>query len=157
MEEFAVIRFTQEQARALTGASSEAIRHWRKAVPYLAAKPGKSARFTFPDIVGMAVTNEVTTTFGVRVRNVAAGIDALFELLAETRPTLLEDALAVVTAGEATLVPAGEFTRQRLDGPGLVVPLGPLVARLRRHVLPIPPASEQPHLPFPPQVIRSGG
>jgi hypothetical protein len=51
------IQFTQEQARTLTDVSVETIRHWRKVVPSLANKPGKSARFTFSDVVGLAVTS----------------------------------------------------------------------------------------------------
>src|SRR5262245_31196159 len=93
------IQFTQEQARTLTGVSVEAIRHWRKAVPYLANKPGKSARFTFADVVGLAVTQEVTN-FGVRITCVGDGIDALFQLLAQSSG-VLEDGIALVTASGA--------------------------------------------------------
>jgi hypothetical protein len=49
------IHFTQEQARVLTGVSLGDLRQWRKAVPYLMAKPGKAARFTFADLVGLAI------------------------------------------------------------------------------------------------------
>jgi hypothetical protein len=154
--EVAAIRFTQEQTRTLTGVSPETIRHWRKVVPYLRAKPGKSARFTFADIVGLAVTREFTATFGVHITNVSAGVNALFEVLAETRPTLFENAIAVVTAAEASLFSAEDFTGRRLDAPVLLVPLGPLIARLRHHMVPVPPPSEQASLPFPPRMVRSG-
>ena len=155
MSEVSAIRFTQEQTRTLTGVSVETLRHWRKAVPYLRAKPGKSARFTFADIVGLAAIRELTTTFGVHITNVSAGVNALFELLAETRPTLLENAVVVVTAAEASLFSIEDCT-ERLEGPALVVPLGPLIAGLRRYMLPIAPASEQGSLPFPPRMVRSG-
>lgn len=150
------IQFTQEQVRALAGVSAETIRHWRKAVPYLAGKPGKSARFTFADIVSLAITHEVTTTFGVHIGNVGVGVNALFQLLAETRPTQLENAVAVVTASKALLSSAEDITLRGLDGPILVVPIDPLIARIQRQMLPIAAGAKQTTLPFPPHMVRSG-
>ncbi len=150
------IQFTQEQARTLTGVSAETIRHWRKAVPYLAAKSGKSARFTFADVVGLAVTREVITTFGVHIGSVNVGVNALFQLLAETQPTRLENAVAVVTASEASLSSTEDVTVRSLDGPALVVPIDPLIVSIQRHMLPIAARAKQTPLPFPPHMVRSG-
>ena len=156
MTEVLTIQFTQEQARTLTGVSAETIRHWRKVVPYLAAKPGKSARFTFADVVGLAVTRELIVSFGVHIASVGPGINRIFQILSETRPTLLEDAIAVVTAQGASLSATDEFTNERLSGPALVVPLNPLIARLRHHMMPVAHGSEQATLPFAPRMVRGG-
>ena len=77
------IQFTQEQVRTLTGASVETVRHWRKAVPYLAEKSGKAARFSFSDVVALAITHELVRTFGVQIASVGIGIDSLFRLLSQ--------------------------------------------------------------------------
>ena len=150
------MQFTQEQVRALTGVTAETIRHWRKAVTYLSAKPGKSARFTFADIVGLAVTREITTTLGVRIGNVNVGVNALFQLLAKTRPTLLENAVVIVTPSEAILSPTENVTVQSLGGPAVVVPVDPLIVRIQRHMLPTTAVTSQAALPFPPHMVRRG-
>ncbi len=156
MSGISAIQFTQEQVRTLTGVSPETIRHWRKAVPYLAAKPGKSARFTFADVVGLAVTREVITTFGVRIGSVSVGVNALFQRLAETRPNLLENAVAVVTTSEASLSSTEDVTVRSLGGPALVVPIDPLVVRIQRHLLPTAAGATQAALPVPRRAVRSG-
>lgn len=151
----ATIQFTQEQARALTGVSVETIRHWRKTVPYLAGKSGKSARFTFGDVVGLAVTGELID-LGMRIANVSAGIETLFQLLDQAPPSILQAGIVLVTKTGASIVRSEESIGLRIDLSGLVVSLEPLIIRIREHMLPISPALEQVLLPFPPQVARSG-
>jgi len=147
------IQFTQEQARTLTGVSIETIRHWRGAIPYLANKPGKSARFTFGDVVGLAVTRELIN-LGVRIASVSRGVEALFQHLAQEGPGMLRGGIALVTTTGASIVRADD-SKLPISESGLVIPLDPLVARIREHMLPIGPASEQASLPFPPQIART--
>ena len=150
------IQFTQEQARTLTGVTTETIRHWRKAISYLERKPGKAARFTFADVVGLAVTQELTNGLGVRITNICAGVEALFQQLAQVAPTMLESGIALVTAETAAIVRGEELNGPGLDQSSLVIPLRPLVLRIREHMMPMAPGPEQASLPFPPQVARSG-
>ena len=152
----ATIQFTQEQARGLTGVSIETIRHWRKVVPYLSSKPGKAARFSFADLLGLAVTQELVSAFGVRITNVGVGIDGLFRALADTRPGALEGAMAIVTTSKTYLVFANDLSGQQMIEPALAIALDPLIGRLRRQMMPISPAHEQSTLPFPPRVLRGG-
>ena len=105
MSEVTAIQFTQEQARTLTGVSVETIRHWRKAIPYLSSKTGKAARFTFADVLGLAVTHELVDSFGVHIASLSAGVDAFFRLLASSGPASLEGAIVFITSTEATLAP----------------------------------------------------
>ena len=90
MRSVSAIQFTQEQVRTLTGASVETVRHWRKAVPYLAEKSGKAARFAFSDVVALAITHELVRTFGVQIASVGIGIDSLFRLLSQTNHQSLD-------------------------------------------------------------------
>ncbi len=157
MSGIATIQFTQEQARGLTGVSVETIRHWRKAVPYLGTKPGKSARFSFADLLGLAVTHELISNFGVRITSISEGIDRLFRVLSDARPASFEGAVAVVTTSGASLVPAVELPERGLSEPVLAIGLDPLIARLRRQMMPVIAAFEQTTLPFPPRVVRRRG
>jgi len=150
------IQFTQDQARTLTGVSVETVRHWRKTIPYLAAKTGKAARFTFADLVGLAVTNTLVSSLGVQIATLNGGVDALFRLLATIGPASLESAVVLITAVDASLYEPGVEGIDRLpSAPALMVPLAPLVASIQRHVMPIAQFSLQAALPFPPKAVRS--
>lgn len=156
MSEVTAIQFTQEQARTLTGVSVETIRHWRKAIPYLSSKTGKAARFTFAEVLGVAVTHELVNSFGVHITTLSAGVDALFRLLASSGPASLDGAIVFITSTEAILYEAGaEGTGQLPTKPALVIPLAPLMTRIQRHMLPVMSGSSQAVFPFPPEAVRS--
>lgn len=150
------IQFTQDQARTLTGVSVETVRHWRRVVPYLAAKTGKAARFTYTDLVGLAVTNALVSSLGAHIASLSGGVDSLFRLLATVGPTSLDSAVVLVTATNASLYnPATDGIDRLLSKPTLIVPLAPLLANIQRHMLPMMPISPQVVLPFPPEAVRS--
>lgn len=150
------IQYTQDQMRTLTGVSVETVRHWRKTVPYLASKTGKAARFTFADLLGLAVTNELVSSLGVHIATVSAGVDALFRLLADSSAMTLNGAVVFVTPTAATMRDAGpEGLGPVPTQPTVTIPLDPLIMRLQQHMLPVMPASRQASLPFPPEAIRS--
>ena len=156
MPAVSTIQFTQDQARTLTGVSVETVRHWRKAIPYLAAKTGKTARFTYADLVGLAVTDALVGSLGAHIAALSGGVDALFRLLATVGPTSLDSAIVLVTATDASLYePIADGIGRLSSAPALTVPLAPLVANIQRHMLPIAPISPQAALPFPPKSVRS--
>lgn len=145
------IQFTQEQARTLTGVSPETVRHWRKTIPYLSAKSGKAARYSFPELVGLAATNELVKTLGVHIAVVSSGVDALFRLLANSNVVALQEAIALVTPDNAAL----DAQIGTCEQSALIVPLRPLVLRIQQTMLPAVPTSAQVALPFPPKIVRS--
>ncbi|MCK9285012.1 MAG: helix-turn-helix domain-containing protein [Rhodocyclaceae bacterium] len=150
------IQYTQDQMRTLTGVSAETVRHWRKTLPYLASKTGKAARFTFADLLALAVTNELVSSLGVHITTVSAGVDALFRLLADSSILALNGAVVLVTPTSATLRDTGpEGLGPAPTQPTLAIPLDPLITRLQQHMLPIMSAPKQAALPFPPEAIRS--
>lgn len=149
------IQFTQEQARDLAGVSPGEVRAWRKAVRYLAAKPGKAARFTFADILGLAITRRITGDFHVRISDIGASVDALFRTLSETRPSELEGSVALIDARTARLVPHSDLGAKPLRYPTFVVPCDQLIQDLSQRVMPLAPASLQAALPFAPQMMKS--
>ncbi len=142
--------------RTLTGVSVETVRHWRKTVPYLASKTGKAARFTFADLLGLAVTNELVSSLGVHIGAVSVGVDALFRLLANSSALALNGAVVFVTPVSATLHDIGpEEIGPTPTQPTLAIPLAPLITRLQQYMLPVMPAPRQAALPFPPEAVRS--
>lgn len=156
MSEIIAIQFTQEQTRMLTGVSVETVRHWRKAIPYLSSKAGKAARFSFTDLLGLVITNELVNSFGVHIATVSSGVDALFQLLATSGSTSLDGSIVFITPTEAILRDTGPGGVIEVPSkPALAIPLAPLIARIQQHVLPVMPISLQTALPFPPEAIRS--
>lgn len=150
------IQFTQEQVRDIAQVSPGDIRAWRKAVPYLAEKRGKSARFTFADLVCLAITGELTGGFGVRISDIGSGIDTLFRALAEARPAHLEGLAALIQRNTARLIPAGDLTARLVIEPMFVVPCDPFLVEISGRMMPLLPGSGQVALPFPPQIMQAG-
>ncbi len=155
MSDHCCIQFTQDQARALTGVSIETVRHWRKTVSYLSAKTGKVARFAFTDVVGLAVTHELVSGFGVHIATLSSGIDALFRLLAKIGPEALNSSIVLITRTDAIIYEDdGRGSATSLVAPALVVPLNPLILEIKRRMMPTVAESNQAILPFPPEVAR---
>lgn len=152
----ATIQFTQEQARGIAEVSPGDVRAWRKAVPYLADKPGKAARFTFADLVGLAITSELTNRFGARISDIGASVDGLFHELANARPAHLEGFVALIGSTSARLLTIGDFSAWQISEPTLVVPCDPIVSQIGARMMPLTPSSAQSALPFPPQILKAG-
>lgn len=149
------IQFTQEQARDLAGISPGEVRAWRKAVSYLAAKPGKAARFTFADILGLAITRRIIGDFHVRISDIGNSVDALFRALSEARPSDLEGSVALIDAQTARLVSSADLGIKPLKDPTFVVPCAQLIRDLSQRVMPLAPPSYQSALPFAPQMVKT--
>lgn len=149
-----IIQFTQDQVRTLTGVSVEAIRHWRKNVAYLSAKTGKVARFTFTDVVGLAVTLEVVNSLGVHIGTVSAGIDALFRLLGQIGPASLDHATILITKADAILYKDDGRGNVSLSAPAVVVPLAPFVIQIKRRMMPAAIGPSPAAQPFPSEMVQ---
>ena len=148
------IQFTQEQVRDIAQVSPGDVRQWRKSVAYLAAKPGKAARFAYSDLVGLALTREFTGTLGVRISEIGMGVDTLFRALCEARPPHLEGLVALVERATARLIPAVDLTPRLICAPIIVAPCDPILAEIGARMRPTGPTTGQTALPFPPQAMR---
>lgn len=156
MSGLATIQFTAEQARSISGVSSESLRHWRGAIPYLRQRAGKSARFTFSDVLGLAILQQAKIQLGISVAAIAPGAQRLFERLAQTRIVDLTAMVAVLSHTDAELLPAHEI-RQAEDGSVRIhVNCKPLLETVCSAVLPGYQSDIQAGLPFPPLALRTG-
>jgi len=146
--------FTQEQARNLVGVSVETLRHWRKTIPYLSLRTGKAARFSFTDVVGLAVAKELVNTFGIHIVTLSMAVDRMFPLFAETIPAVLDNATVIFSSKEAKLFDARAQTAGLPTQSAVVIPLAPIVSGIRRQIFPLPAPSQQSALRFPPESVR---
>jgi hypothetical protein len=149
------IRFTQEQVRVLTGASIETVRHWRRTIPYLSEKTGKAARFTFSEVVAMAITHELIRHFGVQITTISGAIDSLFRLLSSAPHQTLEAGIVFVTPERATFCDGGQTLRQAVPNAGWAIPLRPIVNHIQGVVVPTATVESEQALPFAPEIVRS--
>lgn len=150
------MQFTQEQVRSLAHVSVGDMRQWRRSIPYLAEKTGKVARFTFNDVVGLALVAELTDTCGLQVRAFSPGIDSLFRRLTELHPTSLQELLVVINHNETKFLKFDQTRESDFHISCCVVPLDPILDRIKRQMLPFGTAPAQTALPFPPQILKAG-
>lgn len=148
------MEFTQDQARRLVGVSVETLRHWRKTIPYLSLRTGKAARFTFTEVVGLAVTNELVNTFGVHIVTLSAAVNKIFPLFADAIPAVLDYATVVLSANDARLFDTRSQSTSFPAQSAVVIPLAPIVAGIRQQIFPLAAAPQQSALRFPPESVR---
>lgn len=147
------MQFTPEQAREMAELGPETLRHWRKAVPYLSAKKGKAARFTFAEIVGLAVLRHASGCFGIQVSFVSVAIDEMFVALCRY-PTLNDNGLHIrLTTEEARVVDGRDLSSDECK-PAILVPLSPIVEKLNQRILPTFTVAPQRAFSFPGGSIR---
>ena len=148
------IQFTQEQALLAVDISRETLRHWRKMIPYLAERSGKAARFSFSDLVALAITREIIESFGVSIASVEAGIETLFRVLAAARPGTLQTGVVIMTSATTKLYRRDQTMKLEHSVATLVVPCETHVLRMRERVVPGLRLNQQPGLPFLPRAVR---
>jgi hypothetical protein len=146
-----LMHYTQEQARTVAKISIETFRHWRKVVPYLKDRSGKSARFSFSDLVGLAVTRCIVD-LGVKIGDVSGGIEAMFGSLAKISWMTLEDSVVVIDANGGQILRSSRRTSLRGDRPAIVVPCAPIVRSIREAMMPAT-VEPQRRLPLPPSAV----
>ena len=158
MKEVTAIQFTQDQMRTLTGVSAETMRHWRKTIPYLSSKTGKAARFSFTDLVALAVTSELVNSFGIQIAKMNAGVNSLFVLLGSQGVGSINGMVAFITPTEVTLSDVDSFDpspSRTPKTPTIAIPLAPHAKKIQQQVLPIVIPAQQTELPFALQAVRS--
>lgn len=132
------------------------MRQWRSSISYLSEKSGKSARFTFNDVIGLVLVAELAHSCGLPVRTFSAGIDSLFRHLAELHPTNLQELLAIINHNESQLLKFGQMKEKHFHLSCCVVRLDPFLERIKLRVSPFESGPAQSALPFPPQIQNLG-
>lgn len=149
------IRYTPGQFRTALGLTKETFRYWKRDMPALAAVAGRSPCFGPGDLVATAVAKRVTDIGGVPVSRLSKLAPNLFSLCRDTPWPQLErlSAHLFLHSGRVLLVEPG--TPPTSDEPVFIVPLRPVIRRLRERLLAVDSA-EQPSLALPPVAVSSG-
>ena len=165
--------FTLAQLREAVGLSVTTYRHWQETLPVLAKRTGRTARFSFADLVAVAVLRCAVDDIGLKISQFTASADVLFTRCNALTWVGQTDAYAIIGPNHDQTHPKGRrdvvahrvaVARGDLSGSitraAVVIPLDPIAdqlrsllfgfskgARERQASLPFPPVSlgERPH------------
>lgn len=147
------VRFSQIQVREILGLEPETVRHWRKCLPPLKAKPRRAA-YGRADLLALAVVREFVHDLGIPVSSLTPLADDLFQLCGSRPwPYLSRCQLRLENSGLALEHADAPMSLARR--PAVLVPLAPLVMRLGQALLG-DDGEAQPELRFPLTAQRGG-
>lgn len=145
------VNYTPGQLRHAVGISQETYRHWKKTLGPLRREAGHSPCFTAGDLVATAVVKILVADYGIRVSTLSSVAEGVFgECNSRSWPMLERSLLMLNIAGDSVSIQS-ECGGLMFDGPAMVVPLGTLIASLRRTLL-AGDGDGQEALRFPPVV-----
>jgi hypothetical protein len=144
------VKLTPAQFRDALGISQETLRHWRRSLPIFQGRKGYAPAFTSGDLVVGAVIKLLRERWGLSVTAFAEQSIALGEAVGRTSwPSLAASTLRLsLTSKDCELVPT--TSRQAVDKPCLIVPLGPIIEHLTAALL---EDESQSQIYFPPVPI----
>jgi hypothetical protein len=145
--------YTPGQLRSAISISPEAYRHWRKALSPLSRGQGHSPCFSSGDLIAVSVVRTLTVDLSVRVGALNAIAAALFEICNGSPWPALERAKLILDLPAEHLDLRPETATVMSDRPLVIVPLAPIIARLRDQLLAANDGGEQPSLKFPPTAL----
>lgn len=122
--------FNTGQVHELTGLKREQFRHWRKVLPQLHGRDGRSEQYSFSDVLALSVLKTMVHDFGVNVSNLAASAQDIFALFADSEIGALPEWLYICddgTVGSTHPIRAKAY---------MAVNLGQLLAEVRDRLAP---------------------
>ena len=149
------VRYTPGQLRSAVAISQQTYRHWKKALVPLRREARHSPCFTAGDLLAVAIVRTLTADFAVRVGAISAVADALFHTCNARPWPALERGKLVVDPANGRLEFQQETDHVVCGTPVLVIPLRPMVARLRCALMTDGGFDGQEPLRFPPTPLPS--
>lgn len=147
------MRYRHSQVLQLAGISKDAIRHWKLHLGPLRHKDGRSQTYTFSEIVAIAAIADAVKVFGLSVERLAPMADRLFALVAKaTEPDRSPGNLLVGPENVAWEAEIPQTTANCI----LILPLGPIIVRIRNRITMIDTPDAPPtqyELPIPGQRV----
>jgi hypothetical protein len=149
------LQYTPGQLRSAAAIAPEAYRHWKKALAPLRRQKGHSPCFSAGDLVAVAVVRVLTIGFGIRVGALAPLAEGLFSVCNSAPWPTLERGRLMIDASAAIVQFQPEAGDLLVGGPTLLVPLRPIITRLRDQLLAVGEVEYQTMLRFPPTSLGS--
>jgi hypothetical protein len=149
------LRYTPGQLRSAVAITPETYRHWKKALTPLRRQKGHSPCYSAGDLLAVAVVRMLTIDFEVRISALGPFGEELFSLCNNSPwPTLERGRLLIDVPGRIVQFQS-EPGDTPTEGPVLLMPLRPIIARLRCQLLAANEPEDQSTLRFPPTSLAS--
>ena len=151
------VYYTPGQLRDAVAIPTETYRNWRKSLPPLKRQSARRRCFTAGDLLAVAIVRTMTENFSIRIGAIVRVAESLFKACnTESWPDLERSKLIIDLANGDLQVRQGKENIV-FDTPAVVIPLGPLVERIRDALLADGKPDRQGMLPFPltPQPSRA--
>lgn len=144
------MQYTQAQVRETVGLSLETYRHWKRVLPPLATKGGRTACFSIGDLIAASIVHRLTEVAGVRVGHLSDVSAAIFEICNSSPWANLGGTTLWVDLEQRTCV-VERAVRSHPDASlVLFCRLDPILCRLRDALLRSQPDQGQSELLLPP-------
>lgn len=155
------VLYTPGQLRSAISIAPETYRHWKKALGPLRRGRGHSPCFSSGDLLAVAVVRSLAVDVAVRVGALTPIAEPLFDLCNQSPWPVLERNKLIIDLSEAHLQLRPELAEVTTDRPTIMIPLWPIVARLREQLLAAVDVEDQASLRFPPipvsAAVATGG
>lgn len=128
------MRFNTTQMQQLTGVNREQLRHWRKVLPPLEGRDGRSDTYSFDEVVALAVLEGLVNGLRVSVSHLTDFSVELFTQFSEGHDlSSIPDTLYVTANGRLSL----ELPKAAVF---VTVQVQPFIERIRVSLSPAPQA-----------------
>jgi hypothetical protein len=150
------VQLTPGQLRNAAHLSKETFRHWKRVLPHMRDREGRSTAFSPGDAVALRILRALTDDWGIQINQLAELSSELFRLCNVTPWVLLEGStLQLSVPGRRCRLLTKNLAS---DETVLLCPLGPVLRLLREEFLRTELPELQGELPLPPTPLhrRSG-
>ena len=147
------MQYTLRQMRETVGLSLETYRHWKRVLPTIAGKSGRSPCFSIGDLVAASVIQRLTDTAGVRVGHLKDVSVGIFELCNGASWAALENAVLAIDLELRTCQVRRSTPSSNAGGLTLLCALDPVLDELRAALWQRQIGQDQAELRFPPTQI----
>lgn len=94
------MRFNTGQVQELARIKREQFRHWRKTLPQLEGRDGRSDQYTFGDILALATIGVLVQEMGMKISGLKTCASDIFALFAETEFAFLPKHIHITASGQ---------------------------------------------------------
>jgi len=148
------MEYTLSQFRDLVGLSLETHRHWKRVLPPVRRKAGRSPCFSVGDLIAGLVIRRLTEDVGVRVGSIVDLADEVFQLCSSPWATLEGATLSLDLRRRTCALLKGRSPNSPAEL-ALTCRLDPILAEVRASLLKDQAGVAQATLPFGPVGVRA--
>jgi hypothetical protein len=139
------MRLETAQVLELLGISKETLRHWKKVLPPLEGRDGRSAGYTFDEVIALALMAAAVRELQVPISRFSPVAHRIFQDVCAHVEDAQTTTVLCVTLGDVALYPIDKLPT---DATLMLVRLAPTIRKLRQKLAPETLSDSQMSLDF---------